>query len=161
MHTNHGGSLVETARRQCDARGLRLTKGREELLALFADTRAPISAYDLLELLRNSRQGERVHPQTVYRALDFLREAGLVHRIASTGQFILCEHMSCSHPHRPSQFLVCRQCGAVKELELSADQLQSFTRQMEAQGFSALPNGLEVHGICSSCVPTQSAHHQH
>jgi Fur family transcriptional regulator, zinc uptake regulator len=162
MPTEHGSrDITKSARRHCEARGLRLTKGRMDVLKILSETPTPISAYDLLDLLRASRQGDRVHPQTVYRALDFLREAGLVHGIASTGKFILCEHVSCDHPHRPSQFLVCRDCGSVKELELSNEQLETFTNHMQSQGFSPLPNGIEVHGVCAVCRsrPKDLTHH--
>ena len=130
---------------------MRLTSGRREILEILVRHANPMGAYDLIEQVQKMRGGQRVHPQTVYRGLDFLQSAGLIHRIAGTGQFVLCEHISCKHQHRPSQFLVCNRCGAVREMELSPEQLTSFEESMQASGFFASPNGIEIHGECSRC----------
>ena len=42
-----------------------------------------------------------------YRALDFLQENGLVHRIASLNAFVGCNNPEHSHQ---GQFLICRTC---------------------------------------------------
>ena len=54
----------------------------------------PLGAYDLAELL--GPKGRRLAPITVYRALDFLMEQGLVHRLASQNAYIACPE----HPRR-------------------------------------------------------------
>ena len=149
MHADAARTL-QAAQRHCEQQGLRLTPGRSRLLQALTQAGEPSTAYDLLEQLQAS-QAERIHPQTVYRALDFLCEAGLIHRIASTGQFILCEHVQCSHQHRPSQFLVCSQCGNVAEMELEKEYLDSFAEQMQRCGFRPNTNGIEIHGLCANC----------
>ena len=53
-------------------------------------------------------------PITVYRALDFLIEQRLVHRLATRNTY-----MPCPHEHRdaaPIAFLICRSCGGVDEV---------------------------------------------
>ncbi len=57
--------------------------------------------------------GPRPAPITVYRALEFLRENGLVHRIESRNAFV-----ACVHTHAAGDlvvFLICERCGAVGE----------------------------------------------
>lgn len=143
--------MLHAAQHQCDHQGLKLTPGRQRVFAVLADAGAPMSAYDILEAMQ-AKQPERIHPQTVYRALDFLCDSGLVHRIASTGQFMLCEHVQCSHSHRPSQFLVCRECGNVAEIELDKSYQESFSHQMRLCGFRPDTNGIEIHGLCERCA---------
>ncbi|MCZ8147704.1 MAG: transcriptional repressor, partial [Roseomonas sp.] len=85
-----------------------------------------LTAYEVLARLE--AVGVR-GPQTVYRALDALRQAGLVHRIESINAFTVCVHDHADrhrgpdhdhdHGHRPA-FAVCRGCGAIQELEDAA-----------------------------------------
>ena len=62
---------------------------RQVLEALLASHR-PLGAYELIDRL--AVRGARPAPITMYRALDFLREQGLVHRIESQNAFIACVH---------------------------------------------------------------------
>ena len=55
----------------------------------------------------------RPAPITIYRALDFLRDNGLVHRIESRNAFV-----ACVNNHATGDlvvFLICEHCGAVGE----------------------------------------------
>ena len=57
----------------------------------------------------------RPAPITVYRALDFLMENGLVHRIESRNAFLACAH---NHDASSSvAFLICDRCHSATELE--------------------------------------------
>ena len=49
----------------------------------------PIGAYEILAEIAKDRV--KAAPPTVYRALDFLREAGLVHRVDSLNAFLGCD----------------------------------------------------------------------
>src|SRR5262249_31814588 len=66
----------------CDRRGARLTELRLRVLELVWRSHAPVGAYEVLGLLQQ-RGGKRAAPPTVYRALDFLLEHGLIHRLES------------------------------------------------------------------------------
>jgi hypothetical protein len=83
------------------------------VLELVWQSHKPLGAYDILAVL-SEQDGRRAAPPTVYRALDFLLENGLVHRIASLNAFIGCSHPE--HAHQ-GQFLICRECHAAIELE--------------------------------------------
>jgi Fur family zinc uptake transcriptional regulator len=95
------------------AKGLRLTALRRRVLELVWQSHKPLGAYDILAVL-SEQDGRRAAPPTVYRALDFLLENGLVHRISSLNAFIGCNHPE--HAHQ-GQFLICRECHAAIELE--------------------------------------------
>lgn len=73
--------------RSAPGRG-RMTAQRRDVLGLILQADAPVGAYDLLEQLRVSDR--RPAPPTVYRALDFLLEHGLIHRIERLSAFVPC-----------------------------------------------------------------------
>jgi Fe2+ or Zn2+ uptake regulation protein len=64
--------LLAQAEKLCAQRNVRLTPQRLEVLRLMSLQQGAISAYDLLDLLRESEP--QAKPPTVYRALDFLLE---------------------------------------------------------------------------------------
>ncbi|HXD37644.1 MAG TPA: transcriptional repressor, partial [Rhodanobacter sp.] len=71
-HHHDAKGFVHAVEAASQARGLRLTPLRKEVLELIASEHKPIKAYDLLALLRE-KHGNAA-PPTVYRALDFLLE---------------------------------------------------------------------------------------
>ncbi|MOA35790.1 Zinc uptake regulation protein [compost metagenome] len=83
----------------------------------------------------------------MYRALDFLLENGLVHRISSLNAFIGCNHPE--HAHQ-GQFLICRVCHAAIELEQKSisDAIIASARDV---GFIVEGQTVEVVGLCSGC----------
>ena len=83
---------------------------RRHVLEALLESHKPLGAYEIIERL--ARHG-RPAPITVYRALDFLRDNGLVHRIESRNAFV-----ACVHNHGGDDlvvFLICERCGAVGE----------------------------------------------
>jgi Fur family zinc uptake transcriptional regulator len=84
----------------------------------------------------------------VYRALDFLRENGLVHRIESRNAFVACVHHHAGSD--PVVFLICERCGTVGEATGSAvtDVLKASCR---SAGFVPKSPVIEIAGICSHC----------
>ena len=136
---------MATAEDLCRQRGLRFTALRRRVLALVWDSHKPVGAYDILDQL--GAEGRRAAPPTVYRALDFLIEAGLVHRLDSLNAFIGCPDPARSHS---GQFLICRLCRTVLELnDLDIDKLvEDKAKQL---GFSAVHQMLEIQGLCSEC----------
>ena len=96
---------------RCLERGQRLTPIRRKVLAALLASHKPLGAYDIIEGLAPA--GARPAPITAYRALEFLRENGLVHRIASRNAFV-----ACVHNHAAADlvvFLICEGCGVVGE----------------------------------------------
>ncbi|MFA9460221.1 Fur family transcriptional regulator [Thiohalorhabdus sp. Cl-TMA] len=136
---------LERARALCAGRGLRLTAMREQVLRLILAARRPVKAYELLERLRGEHG--KVAPPTVYRALAFLEEAGLVHRLESRSAFTGCTEPG--HGHTP-QFLLCRRCDTAAELAVPG-LVGEIGRESEAHGFLVEDLVLEVRGLCPAC----------
>jgi Fur family zinc uptake transcriptional regulator len=130
----------------CAERGQRLTPIRRRVLEALAASHKPLGAYDLIERL--ATRGERLPPITIYRALDFLRDNGLAHRIESRNAFV-----ACGHEHGggdPVVFLICEKCGAVGEAASAAitDTIKTASR---AAGFMPKTPVIEITGICGHC----------
>jgi Fur family zinc uptake transcriptional regulator len=131
----------------CARRGAKLTKTRQDVLRLILESPEPVGAYTLLDRLRaHSGTGK---PPTVYRALDFLLAQNLIHRVERLNAFVGC-HDEAEH-HHAAQFLICRQCGRVTEME-NAPVQAAITEAAAHEGFVVARATVEVDGTCSACV---------
>lgn len=137
---------LETAAEVCARRGLNLTPVRRRVLEIVWRAHEPIGAYDILAELAKER--DKAAPPTVYRALEFLMAAGLVHRIDSLNAFMGCHEPQQTHI---AQFLVCRRCQRVAEIDDPAIQ-QVLVEHSHAVGFQIEPTSLEIKGLCSDCA---------
>lgn len=138
-------TLTRQAERQCQQRGVRFTPIRRRVLELIADSSGGLKAYDLLDRLAVEHGAAR--PPTVYRALDFLIEQGLVHRIESLNAYVACP---CPEHHHGFQLLICRHCGRVEELHLDDVSAQLGARAA-ALGFAVDRQTIELLGACDAC----------
>ncbi len=116
------------------------------ILSLLKDAAKPLSAYDLLALLRT--EGVNA-PPTVYRALDKLMERGLAHRIESHNAFVACH---APHHGEMAAFAICDGCGAVTEITDHALE-HALADLAGAKGFRASRMSVEMHGRCAACRP--------
>jgi len=136
---------LSRAERLCRRRKERFSAIRRRVLELVWQQHKPVGAYELLEVLQKE---SRTAPPTVYRALDFLQQMGLVHRIASLKAFVGCDHPG--NPH-DGQFLICETCNSMAELNMPA-----ITRAIEqsaaAAGFKTSRCTVEVLGVCPKCL---------
>jgi Fur family transcriptional regulator, zinc uptake regulator len=136
---------LDKAAQTCAERGAQLTELRRQVLALILEGDGPLTAYQLLDRLRETRK--RAVPPTVYRALDFLMEQRLIHKLERLNAFIACTDTGHYHP---VQFLICRQCGTVAEIEDRAA-AQALEHVAEQQGFHPRSTVVEIEGTCAAC----------
>lgn len=139
---------VSSAEALCAAGGLRLTALRRRVLELVWSRHGPVRAYEVLDRLRE--ENGSAAPPTVYRALDFLLEHGLVHRIESLNAFVGCGDPSRRHT---GQFLICRDCGAVGELD-DPEIEELLAEKAGRLGFSSQRQMIEILGTCAGCAGT-------
>src|SRR3954470_21838017 len=123
----------------------RLTPLRRRVLELVWTSHRPIGAYAILDQLKEG--GRSAAPPTVYRALEFLLERGLIHRIESLNAFAGCAHPGESHL---VQFLICRTCGMTAELD-DRRLGEAIGRSAADHGFNIQSRVVELSGICSGC----------
>lgn len=139
-------SALSEAQSLCQERGARLTPLRQHVLALVWQSHKPLGAYTLMDKL-SEESTRRVAPPTVYRALDFLLEQGLIHRINGLNAFVGCPT---PHSQHHNHFLLCRNCGVAVELE-SEELNKVIGANAEAAGFRLEGHSLEVTGLCPDC----------
>lgn len=138
-------AAMENAEGVCKERGARLTPLRRQVLELIWRSHVPVSAYELLDGLRAG--GRRADPPTIYRALAFLAEHSLIHRIESRNAY-----MGCADPlsdHR-AQVLVCDGCGEAVEVELGG-LAQGLADRAADLGFAVAGQTIEASGLCRGC----------
>ncbi len=145
---DHRGCIEDALKRAelvCNSRSANLTEIRRRVLELVWRGHEPIGAYEILDALRQA--GVRAQPPTVYRALEFLIEQGLVHRVESRNAFIGCAQPDERHSY---QFLICRDCGTVEELSDRRIGL-AVSAGAKAAGFAIGRSTVEVEGVCARC----------
>jgi Fur family transcriptional regulator, zinc uptake regulator len=145
-HERCSTGAMAMAEQVCLERGRRLTPIRRRVLGALLDSHKPLGAYEIIDRL--APRGARPAPITAYRALEFLRENGLVHRIESRNAFI-----ACVHNHAAGElvvFLICESCGAVGEAP-SSDVASTLTSAARAAGFAPKSPVIEISGICTHC----------
>jgi Fur family zinc uptake transcriptional regulator len=137
------------ARKAFENNGLRLTPLREAVFQeIAAAGHRAIGAYEVLDRL--ARRGERLAPISVYRAIDALVAAGIVHRFESRNAFFACH---AGHEQR-QLVLACEKCGSVAEVD-GAKVFAAIERTADAASFAAsAAKGpvVEVWGLCANCT---------
>ncbi|MEC5408667.1 Fur family transcriptional regulator [Paraburkholderia sp. MPAMCS5] len=150
----HDGSqeaALALAEEYCRERGEKLTPIRRKVLELLLNSGRATKAYSLLDDMRQIHPGSA--PPTVYRALDFLLSAGLVHRIESINAFTVCHDLTqCQH----GILVVCQQCGNVTELH-QPKLRQALVAQIEDAGYRIASDEIELKGVCSACQAAEAA----
>ncbi len=158
-HNQCQHNAIATAEAICAERGARLTEQRKQVLALIWESHRPVKAYDILERLADNKSApapksaptntpSRLQPPVVYRALDFLMEHGLIHRIDSLNAFTGCHHPDADHN---CFFLICSDCGNADEC--CAPALKSaITSTAASHNFTPARITLEVSGQCATCA---------
>ncbi|MGB6102358.1 MAG: Fur family transcriptional regulator [Pusillimonas sp.] len=136
---------LHTAESLCAQRGKRLTPIRRKVLEILLAQHRSVKAYELLDLIRAVQPGAA--PPTVYRALDFLVDEGLVHRLDAINAWTACLDAA-GEPH--DLLIVCTQCGAVAELSDPALSRQLADKVADA-GFALSDHETELRALCGNC----------
>jgi Fur family transcriptional regulator, zinc uptake regulator len=163
---------IERARTVCADKGVRLTALRERVLREIASSHTAVGAYDIIDRL--AREGRRLAPISVYRIIDVLAEAGLVHRLESRNAYFACLYnhnaggSDSPSPGLPETetaakpggdlllVLLCDRCGRVAEAPADAAQ-RAIREQAHALAFTITGSVLELQGLCPDCVGRESA----
>ncbi len=121
-----------------------------EVLKIMQRRSEPLSAYDILDEMRNA--DAKLAPTTIYRTLAALTERKRIHRLESLNAYVLCQ---CEGHDQASILSICDDCGSVEE-SVAPDVLHSLSSILRERGFSAQRHVIEVHGTCGSCDKGQA-----
>ena len=128
----------------CASRGARLTPLRRRVLELLLKNKVPAKAYDLMARLDKDAPAK---PPTVYRALSFLLEQGLAHKIESLDAYVACGHQAHGHV---AIFLICDHCQSATELH-SEEAVKSLMTATAKSEFGLREVIVELKGSCKEC----------
>jgi Fur family transcriptional regulator, zinc uptake regulator len=123
-----------------------LTRNQTLVLGALNNSKAPLSAYAILDALRG--EGLRA-PLQVYRALEKLVELGFVHRLESLNAFVACQHVGCDGVDSVA-FAICGTCGKVDEVQ-DVSLSQELKSVSEKTGFALAHSVVELRGTCADC----------
>ncbi|WNO09216.1 Fur family transcriptional regulator [Teredinibacter sp. KSP-S5-2] len=137
---------LNKAKAHCERSGARLTRLRKEVLKLVWQSHSPLGAYSLIKQLEQTSSRDKVGPPTVYRALDFLVEQGLVYKVRSLNAFIGVS----THNQKKVTFLVCQECGFTEEVTNNSIQ-QAINLLASQHRFSVNHQVMEILGLCAKC----------
>lgn len=144
-HSQCMHQAISTAEQLCASRGVQLTPIRHKVLELIWNSHKAIKAYDLLDLIRPVNDAAK--PSTVYRALDFLLEQGLIHRVESLNAFVGCRNSGTQHDQL---LLICTVCHDIEERP-AFDVFKALNDETQNANFNPQRKTLEIHGLCKSC----------
>ena len=144
-HAHCAGDALARAERIAQEQGARLTPVRRRVLEILLEEHRALGAYDVLQRL--AAEGFGNQPPVAYRALDFLVEAGLAHRIRRLNAFAACMHPG--EAHAPA-FLICRACNHVAEAP-AAPVRAALDQAAAALGFAIERSNVEALGLCPAC----------
>ncbi|MEM6903462.1 MAG: Fur family transcriptional regulator [Pseudomonadota bacterium] len=145
---------IALAEARAAAAGQRLTPQRRQVLEILLADHQPLGAYEILERMAD-KDGNKPAPPIAYRALDFLRSLGVVHRIDRLNAFMACgldhggkaDHSDCAGG---MAFLICERCN--RAAELSGDSLRKQLSSLaDGAGFEMHSATVELMGLCPKC----------
>ena len=144
-HRHCQDQLLSEAKALCAKRKVRLTRRRLQVLEILLRSHVPMRAYELLACLNRVESKAMIAPPIVYRALEFLLDEGLAHRIESRNAFV-----SCASPGHQcaAQFLICNGCEKIAELE---NRDSAVISEAASLGFSVDHAVVEISGHCAEC----------
>jgi Fur family zinc uptake transcriptional regulator len=140
---------VERANQAFADKNLRFTKLRQGVFEEIAATYASIGAYDILAKM--AEKGTRLAPISVYRAIDALLEAGVIHRLESKNAYFACRRLDHLSTGKRPIFLSCERCNAVQEADAEGI-FETIDRVARSASFTPRVKFVEVQGLCKSCA---------
>lgn len=144
-HAHCAHDALSRAEALTAATGARMTPVRRRVLEILLEEHKALGAYDVLARL--AQEGFGNQPPVAYRALEFLVDQGLAHRIQRLNAFTACAHMG--EDHAPA-FLICRACHMVAEAEATAARA-SLEAEAARAGFQVERSTIEALGLCPNC----------
>ena len=144
-------TILKHAEQHCKSHGVRLTDKRKQILTGLVKSEKALSAYELVDFCK-TEFGENIPAMSVYRILDFLQDEDLVHKLNSANKYVACAHIACDHTHEVPQFLICNECGSVKEIGIKKSLINTLTRSVEQAGYLLKSPQLELNCLCQSCA---------
>lgn len=164
-HSRCQHDLMQRAKSVCAQKKIKLTPLRQEILSEIAASHVALGAYDLRDRL--VQKGRDVSPISIYRIIDVLLDAGVIHRLESKNAYF-----ACFKPHKTNDpkegalngaegesspvFLVCNMCDRIAEIDVE-EVWTELGQKISPLGFRPVQSVLEIKGLCKICCSKSSA----
>lgn len=125
--------------------GLRKTKALEAVVEALAEAGTPLLLNELEKIPTVAGVCDRT---TLFRLLNRLAEHGLVRRL---GLHERAAHFALAMPGGHHDYLICRECGSVENLEVDCPVRELQKEVAQTSGYTQLYHELEIYGVCPEC----------
>jgi Fur family ferric uptake transcriptional regulator len=125
--------------------GTKRSSKRDFILNTFLGQEGHLSADDLVDLIR--REDRRISRATIYRALQWMVDAGIARKVDfGEGRFRF-EH---SYRHPRHFHLICKTCS--RSFEFLSSDIEAIVEEITAaRGFTQRQSVLQIYGTCEEC----------
>ena len=142
----NNSEIIDKLKEVIKKKGLKYTKQREIILETILDSDRHLSAEDLYKLIQEKYPDEKIGIATVYRAVSFLEDSGLISSISldkDTKKFET--NFKDHHDH-----LICIKCNKIVEFinEKIEKEQEKIAKQ---EGFKLLDHAMYLYGVCKDC----------
>jgi Fur family transcriptional regulator, zinc uptake regulator len=128
----------------CNSKKISISEQQSYVLKAIAESSHSIAAHDILAYLKVFNP--KANRMTIYRALDYLEKAGIIHKISFNNEYTICEHLD----HHNCQILICKICGTNIEF-YSKSLVTAITNAVNNFDFAYL-DSFEIQGVCKKCA---------
>lgn len=145
-HKECSKRVIKNAKEICYEDSLNLTPIRKKVLEIISANHKPVRAYDILYKLKD--EGFSDKPPTVYRALNFLIQNKMAHKLNTINAYIACfndkaEEVPC--------FLICEKCQDIEEFQ-DNDIMKAVVNISKYKNINIKNVNLEIGFICEECA---------
>ena len=143
---------INLAHKIANNKAAKLTPQRLQVLRILLAGHKALGAYDILEIMREQQsEGQsRPQPPTVYRALEFLLNLNLIHKVESQNSYYACMIEKDVNEQHLAQAFICDNCGNVEE-KIAETGARNLYKKADSFGFKIEHVIMECRGICASC----------
>ncbi len=122
---------------------MRITNQREIILEELKRLNTHPTADELYEVVK--KRLPRISIATVYRNLERLSEAGIIHKLEYGGR-----QKRFDGDVRPHSHVFCVRCGRISDVD-TVDGLNAREMVLDSKGFQIMEGSLQFQGICPKC----------
>ena len=141
--------LAEQAASRLRTAGVRVTRGRGDVITTLTRTRGPVSASEIHDHLDGG-----VPLSSIYRTLTVLADTGIAsphHGRDGVTRYELAEPLQEHHHH-----LVCIACGRIDDVEFDPASERAVRSAIASvattHAFHVTDHSLEIEGLCEACA---------
>ncbi|MHB1948039.1 MAG: Fur family transcriptional regulator [Gammaproteobacteria bacterium] len=128
---------------------IKLTPLRQDVLTILRANKKPMGAYDILNKLKRKRPN--AEPPTVYRVLDRLVEAKVIHRIEAQNAYVTCSHSADDASQHKAILFLCKSCAKSYEYE-EVNIFNSISQFADKHALEVDDALIELKGLCQTCL---------